>query len=75
MIHSRTYPCASIEWWYFTALSHDTAGTRYSVFFTPFSKKGTLVPVAQVRNLKTGALLGHTEQLALGKRQHLVTST
>lgn len=61
------HPGASIEWWYFTAIAHDTAGTPYSVFFTLFSSKGGLVPVAQVRNLKTGALVGHSEQLALGK--------
>jgi predicted secreted hydrolase len=60
------HPDASIEWWYFTAVVHDPAGTPYSVFFTLFSSKGTLVPVAQVRNLKTGALIGHSEQLALG---------
>ena len=58
---------ASIEWWYFTALAHDNAGTPYSVFFTLFSSSGTLVPVAEVRNLKTGALVGHSERLALGR--------
>ena len=61
------HPQASIEWWYFTAIARDTAGTPYSVFFTLFSSKGGLVPVAQVRNLKTGALVGHSEQLALGR--------
>ena len=58
---------ASIEWWYFTALAHDNAGTPYSVFFTLFSSSGTLVPVAEVRNLETGALVGHSERLALGR--------
>lgn len=61
------HPAASIEWWYFTALAHDAAGTRYSVFFTLFSSRGTLIPVAQVRNLKTGALVGHSERFALGR--------
>jgi predicted secreted hydrolase len=61
------HAAASIEWWYFTALAHDPAGTPYSVFFTVFSSRGTLVPVAEVRNLKTGALVGHTERLALGR--------
>jgi predicted secreted hydrolase len=59
------HPAASIEWWYFTALVRDATGTPYSVFFTLFSSQGTLVPVAQVRNLRTGALVGHSEQLAL----------
>jgi predicted secreted hydrolase len=58
---------ASIEWWYFTALARDTTGTPYSVFFTLFSSRGGLVPVAQVRNLETGKLVGHSEELALGK--------
>jgi predicted secreted hydrolase len=57
---------ASIEWWYFTAVARDKAGTPYSVFFTLFSSRGGLVPVAQVRNLQTGALVGHSEELALG---------
>lgn len=61
------HPSASIEWWYFTALAHDNAGTPYSVFFTLFSSSGGLVPVAQVRNLETGALVGHTEEVALGE--------
>jgi predicted secreted hydrolase len=60
------HPAASIEWWYFTALVRDANGVRYSVFFTLFSSRGTLVPVAQVRNLETGALVGHSERLALG---------
>ena len=60
------HPQASIEWWYFTAIARDPGGTPYSVFFTLFSSKGGLVPVAQVTNLKTGAVVGHSEQLALG---------
>lgn len=61
------HPAASIEWWYFTALVRDPAGTRYSVFFTLFSSNGALVPVAEVRNLDTGALVGHSERLAGGR--------
>jgi predicted secreted hydrolase len=61
------HPQASIEWWYFTALARDRAGTPYSVFFTLFSSSGGLVPVAQVRNLRTGAVVGHTEQLVPGR--------
>src|SRR5690348_11921209 len=58
------HPGAGIEWWYFTALVRDPTGTRYSVFFTDFSSNGFVVPVAQVRNLDTGALVGHLESLA-----------
>jgi predicted secreted hydrolase len=57
---------ATIEWWYFTALAKDTAGTPYTVFFTLFSSGGGLVPVSQVVNLATGAVVGHTEDVALG---------
>jgi predicted secreted hydrolase len=60
------HPGSSIEWWYFTALAHDRAGVPYSVFFTLFASRGALVPLAQVRNLRTGALVGHSEALALG---------
>jgi predicted secreted hydrolase len=61
------HPGASIEWWYFTALVRDPAGTRYSVFFTLFSSNGALVAVAEVRNLDTGALVGHSERIAAGR--------
>jgi predicted secreted hydrolase len=61
------HSAASIEWWYFTALVHDRAGTPYSVFFTLFSSNGGLVPVAQVRNLATGGVVGHSEQLVPGR--------
>jgi predicted secreted hydrolase len=60
------HPGASIEWWYFTALVHDSSGTPYSVFFTLFSSQGGVVPVSQVMNLRTGALVGHTEGLGVG---------
>jgi predicted secreted hydrolase len=58
------HPGSGIEWWYFTVLVRDPAGTRYSVFFTDFSSNGFVVPVAQVRNLDTGKLVGHLESLA-----------
>jgi predicted secreted hydrolase len=57
---------SGIEWWYFTALVHDRSGGRYSVFFTLFSSKGFFVPVAQVVDLRTGKLVGHSETLAPG---------
>jgi predicted secreted hydrolase len=60
------HPRSSIEWWYFSALVHDAAGTPYSVFFTLFSSGGALVPIAQVRNLHTGAVVGQSEALAAG---------
>src|SRR5581483_612540 len=61
------HPGASIEWWYFTALVHDRSGRRYSVFFTLFAGQDALVPVAQVRDLATGKLVGQSEQLAPGR--------
>jgi predicted secreted hydrolase len=61
------HPAASIEWWYFTALAEDVSGTQYSVFFTLFSSRGGLIAVSQVANLATGAVVGHTEEVALGK--------
>jgi predicted secreted hydrolase len=61
------HPGSQIEWWYFSALVNDSSGTRYSVFFTLFSGFGfVLLPVAQVVNLDTGALVGHSEALGLG---------
>jgi predicted secreted hydrolase len=61
------HPASSIEWWYFTALVRDRAGTPYSVFFTLFSSNGALVPVAEVRNLATGRTVGHSERLVPGR--------
>jgi predicted secreted hydrolase len=61
------HPGASIEWWYFTALVHDRSGRRYSVFFTLFASRGLLVPVAEVRDLVTGKIVGESEQLAPGR--------
>jgi predicted secreted hydrolase len=60
------HPRSGIEWWYFTALVRGPSGARYSVFFTLFSSKGFFVPVAQVVDLRTGALVGHSETLAPG---------
>src|SRR5438128_1366193 len=61
------HPSSQIEWWYFSALVSDSSGTRYSVFFTLFSGFGfVLVPDAQVVNLDSGAVVGHSEGLALG---------
>jgi predicted secreted hydrolase len=61
------HPRAGIEWWYFTALAKDAAGTPYTVFFTLFSSRGGLVADSQVVNLATGAVVGHTEDVALRK--------
>jgi predicted secreted hydrolase len=58
---------ASIEWWYFTALAKDESGTPYTVFFTLFSSQGGLVPVSQVVNLASGVVVGHSEDIAVGK--------
>lgn len=54
---------AGIEWWYFTAYVHGSDGHRYSVFFTLFKRAGFVIPVSQVVNLDTGALVRHTENL------------
>jgi predicted secreted hydrolase len=58
---------SSIEWWYFTALVRDRAGRRFSVFFTLFASRGLLLPVAQVRDLQTGAVVGQSEQVGPGR--------
>jgi predicted secreted hydrolase len=61
------HPGSQLEWWYFSALVNDPSGTHYSVFFTLFSGLGfVFAPVAQVVNLDTGAIVGHSEALALG---------
>jgi len=52
---------AGIEWWYFTAFVHGSDGHRYSVFFTLFKRGAFALPVSQVVNLDTGAIVGHTE--------------
>ncbi len=58
------HPRAGIEWWYVTGDVRGADGARYSVFFTLFSGQGFVVPVSQVVNLDTGALVGKTEVLA-----------
>jgi predicted secreted hydrolase len=60
------HPGAGIEWWYVSGLARGADGQRYSVFFTLFSRAGLLLPVSQVVNLDTGALVGHSEALARG---------
>lgn len=60
------HPGAGIEWWYLSGVVRAPDGRRYSVFFTLFSRAGLLLPVSQVVNLDTGALVGHSERLAGG---------
>jgi predicted secreted hydrolase len=57
---------AGIEWWYVTADVHGSDGHRYSVFFTLFKRGSVLLPVSQVVNLDTGAVVRHTENLVRG---------
>lgn len=56
---------AGIEWWYVTALVRGADGRRYSVFFTLFKRGGFVLPVSQVVDLDSGALVGHTESVAV----------
>jgi predicted secreted hydrolase len=58
---------ASIEWWYVTGLVHGADGRRYTVFFTLFKRGGFVLPVSQVVDLGSGALVGHTESVAAAK--------
>jgi predicted secreted hydrolase len=58
------HPQAGIEWWYVTGTVRGDDGARYSVFFTLFSRAGFVIPVSQVVNLDTGAIVGKTEVLA-----------
>ena len=53
-----------IEWWYVTGLLQGSDGARYSVFYTLFKRQGYVVPVSQVVNVDTGAVVGHTETIA-----------
>jgi predicted secreted hydrolase len=55
---------AGVEWWYFTADVKGADGHRYSVFFTMFKRAGFVLPVSQVVNLDSGAIVRHTENLA-----------
>ena len=57
---------AGIEWWYVTAYVRGDNGHRYSVFFTLFKRGTFLLPVSQVVNLDTGAVVRHTENLVRG---------
>jgi predicted secreted hydrolase len=52
---------AGAEWWYVTADVRGSDGHRYSVFVTLFRRGGLVMPVSQVVNLDTGALVGHSE--------------
>jgi predicted secreted hydrolase len=60
------HPGAGIEWWYVSGVVRGVDGRRYSLFFTLFRRAGLLLPVSQVVNLETGALVGHSEALAPG---------
>jgi predicted secreted hydrolase len=52
---------AGIEWWYVTAYVRGDDGHRYSVFFTLFKRGSLLLPVSQVVDLDSGAIVRHTE--------------
>ncbi len=58
------HPGAGIEWWYATGVVQGSDGHRYSVFFSLFSRAGFVIPVSQVVDLGTGALVGHSEKVA-----------
>jgi predicted secreted hydrolase len=58
---------AGIEWWYVTGLVRGTDGRRYTVFFTLFKRGGLVLPVSQVVDLESGAIVGHTETVAVRK--------
>jgi predicted secreted hydrolase len=58
------HPSAGIEWWYVSGVVQGADGHRYSVFFTLFRRSGFVIPVSQVLDLSTGALVGHSEVLA-----------
>jgi predicted secreted hydrolase len=60
------HPGAGIEWWYVSGLARGADGRRYSIFFALFSRAGLLLPVSQVVNLDTGALVGHSEAFVRG---------
>jgi predicted secreted hydrolase len=55
---------AGIEWWYVTGLVRGTDRRSYTVFFTLFKRGGFVLPVSQVVDLGSGALVGHTESVA-----------
>ncbi len=56
---------ASIEWWYSTGLVRGTDGHRYTVFFTLFKRGAFVLPVSQVVDLESGAIVGHTDTVVL----------
>jgi predicted secreted hydrolase len=58
---------AGVEWWYLTAYVRGSDSHRYSVFFTLFKRAGLVLPVSQVVNLDTGAVVRHTENLVRAK--------
>jgi predicted secreted hydrolase len=55
------HPAAGVEWWYVTADVRGSDGHRYSVFVTLFRRGGLVLPVSQVVNLDTGAIVGRSE--------------
>jgi predicted secreted hydrolase len=55
---------AGIEWWYVTGLVRGSDGHRYTVFFTLFKRGGFVLPVSQVVDLDSSAIVGHTETVA-----------
>jgi predicted secreted hydrolase len=52
---------AGVEWWYVTSDVRGSDGHRYSVFVTLFRRGSLVMPVSQVVNLDTGALVGRSE--------------
>ena len=60
-------PDAGIEWWYTTAFAQGANGHRYSIFFTLFKSRHLLLPVSQVVDLDTGAVVGHSDAVYPGQ--------
>ena len=58
------HPQTGIEWWYATGIVRGEDGHRYSVFYTLFRRMGFVLPISQVVDLGTGALVGQSETLA-----------
>ncbi len=58
------HPQTGIEWRYATGIVRGEDGHRYSVFYTLFRRMGFVLPISQVVDLDTGALVGHSETLA-----------
>ena len=55
------HSAAGVEWWYVTSDVRGSDGHRYSVFVTLFRRGGLALPVSQIVNLDTGALVGSSE--------------